>query len=168
MPRHTGAVDRVVGVARHVRKHGLWLLVGFVALAVAVSVGALLLDDPEDGWAPTPPKASAGFSAPAAWLRVAEGFGRAFTRTSPGQEAWFFALSSWLTDEQAEMYRDVPVSAIPAGALEGVEVAAPDGRTTRGLVTYDTGLVLEVRLVHVEAAGGWLVATVSPAPSEPH
>lgn len=112
--------------------------------------------------------AGTGGGAPAGWSEVARGFGLAFTRTSVGREAWFAAMSSWLTPEQAAEYRDVPIEDIPNGELIEVDVAEPDGAShTLGTLTYDTGMVLEVGLSHVESAGGWLVARVSLAGTHP-
>lgn len=106
--------------------------------------------------------------APAGWSEAARGFGLAFTRTSAGQEAWFAAMSSWLTPEQAALYREVAIEDIPAGELIEVDVAEPGSTPhTRGTLTYDTGMVLEVGLSHVESAGGWLVARVSLVTTEP-
>ncbi len=96
-----------------------------------------------------------------AWTHVARGFGETFTRTSMGQEAWFTAMSSWMTDAQADMYQDVPINDVPTGTLSDISVDHPGaGDTTFGVLTYDTGMKLEVSLVHVEAAGGWLIASV--------
>ncbi|PSL05295.1 hypothetical protein CLV30_104161 [Haloactinopolyspora alba] len=114
------------------------------------------------------PTAPATNESARSWAAVARGFGRTFTRTGLGQEAWFAALSSWLTDDQAARYRNVPIADIPTGTLTGVRIDAPgDSDTTGGVLTYDTGMVLEVGLVHDEAAGGWLVATVAPASTAP-
>lgn len=103
-------------------------------------------------------------ASPRGWLDVARGFGQTFTQTALGQEAWFSAMSSWLTEEQAAMYRDVPIEQIPTGTLQDVDIEDPgDGPATRGLLTYDTGMVLEVKLSYVDSAGSWLVASVTLA-----
>lgn len=123
---------------------------------------------PPSGTRPAPgehePEGSqaAGGAAPGGWSEVARGFGLAFTRTSVGQEAWFAAVSSWLTPEQAAQYADVAIERIPTGTLTTVEIADPGAQPhARATLTYDTGMVLEIGLSYVGAAGGWLVARVS-------
>lgn len=98
---------------------------------------------------------------------VARGFGRAFTRTAMGQAAWLAAISSWMTREQAQLYRGVVLDEIPAGTLRSLHVDHLSPGRARGLLSYDTGMLLEVRLVHVDAAGSWLVASVKPARKNP-
>lgn len=157
------------------RREWPWVLFGLAALTCAGAITAILASGPDHG---TAPSSLGDFSRPShsapesrqpktagttidAWTHVARGFGQTFTRTSLGQDAWFTAMSSWLTDDQAAMYSDVPISDVPSGTLSDVAVADPGvGDTTSGVLTYDTGLKLEVGLVHIEAAGGWLVASV--------
>ncbi|WP_069110186.1 hypothetical protein [Jiangella alba] len=100
---------------------------------------------------------------PPGWSEVARGFGLAFTRTGVGHEAWFASLSSWLTPEQAAVYRDVPIDAIPTGTLVRVDVGDPASEHAQGTLTYDTGMVLAVGLSYRAGAGSWLVARVELA-----
>lgn len=105
--------------------------------------------------------------APDGWREAAEGFGQTFTQTGLGQDAWYTAVSSWMTPAQAEQYAQVPVEHIPTGTLVDVEVADPGGALfTAGRLTYDTGLVLEVGLTYDATSTGWLIATVAPAATE--
>lgn len=180
---------RAVGVIGFLRQHWLWLLVAVTALACGCAVFAILSTGPRP--VPLPSAGSSSVSAtpgelmstsspssPAApsataetadvigasaggWAEVATGFGRTFTQTTLGQQAWFAAVSSWLTDEQAAMYRDVRVADIPTGTLVDVDVDDPGEATkTRGVLTYDSGMKLDLGLVYAEPAGGWLIASV--------
>ncbi|TDD96024.1 hypothetical protein [Jiangella asiatica] len=98
------------------------------------------------------------------WTEAARGFGQAFTHTEVGRDAWFAAMSTWLTPQQADRYREVPVEDVPGGVLRDVSVEDPSGGTiTRGRLTYDTGMILEVGLSFDDSAGGWLVARVTLA-----
>jgi hypothetical protein len=100
------------------------------------------------------------------WVDAARGFGQTFTRTSLGQQEWYAAMSSWLTDDQARLYRDISIQQIPAGYLDEIHVDDPGERLfTRGELVYNTGMVLDVGLAYVESAGSWLVASVVPADS---
>ncbi|TDD66983.1 hypothetical protein E1262_20380 [Jiangella aurantiaca] len=111
-----------------------------------------------------PPSSKDAGGVPAGWSEVTRGFGLAFTRTSVGRDAWFAAMSSWLTPEQAAEYRDVAIDTIPTGELVEIEVADPGpAAQAHGRLTYDTGMVLEVGLSYRAAAGGWLVARVELA-----
>ncbi|MBB5787447.1 hypothetical protein [Jiangella mangrovi] len=165
----------------------LWLLVAAVALAGVVVIGAIARSGPGsetlqpiaggsspeasgvgDDDAPAAPAGERSGAAvagqPAGWSEAARGFGLAFTRTRVGRDAWFAAMSSWLTPEQAAQYREVPIDDIPAGELLEVDVTAPGAEPhTHGTLTYDTGMVLEVGLSYETSAGGWLVARVSLA-----
>lgn len=101
---------------------------------------------------------------PEGWAAAARGFGHAFTRTAVGQDAWFAAMSTWLTPEQARRYRGVPIHEIPGGVLQEVTVAEPAGtHSTHGQLRYDTGMVLNVGLSYSATEGGWLVARVTLA-----
>lgn len=114
--------------------------------------------------APRATRQGRSFAARQAWADVARGFGRTFTHTVLGQDAWFAAMSSWLTDEQAARYRDVPIRDIPSGTLERVDVRPPGRRDrTTGTLTYDTGMRLNIGLIYATSSGGWLVASVRPA-----
>lgn len=150
---------------------------GTVAAVVSVSAAALVVSCS----AGTSPRPSSPMTAPVAtgtstaippravsdlrmdpWVDVAVGFGRTFTATTLGQDAWFASVSTWLSDEQAALYRDIPVDNIPAGRLIAVEADQPVGGATRGLLIYDTGMVLDIALEYVGSRGSWLVVSIVP------
>ena len=179
------------GVIGFLRQQWLWLLVALTALGCGGAVVSILVDGPRPVALPSPgpsgpsapittpdgpaamtsPSAPVGATeavgaSPSGWADVARGFGQTFTRTTLGQPAWFAAVSSWLTDEQAAMYRDVDVGDIPPGTLTDVDIDDPgDATRTRGVLTYDSGLKLDLGLVYTETAGGWLIASVRLAGS---
>jgi hypothetical protein len=100
---------------------------------------------------PPPPSVSGRESlgaAPAGARETAEGFGRAFTNVSGGQNAWYTRLAVFLTPEKAAEYRAVPIEALPSGTLVKADVETPGNRVALAVLTYDSGLVLNLTLAH--------------------
>jgi hypothetical protein len=99
---------------------------------------------------------------PAGWRETAEGFGRAFTDTRGGQQAWFNRLAPFLTPEKAEQYKRVPVEAVPKGALVSVDMRTPTGVAGDARLAYDSGLVIEITVAHNGLK--WQVASIIDRP----
>lgn len=160
------AAAPVGGRRRRTRRAGL--LAGAVVAALTLFIGTAIVRGGSNGNTPDALPVSVGVADERAdaegWAAAARGFGHAFTRTAVGQDAWFAAMSTWLTSEQARRYRDVPIHDIPGGVLQEVTVAEPAGaHATHGRLRYDTGMVLNVGLSYSDAEGGWLVARVTLA-----
>lgn len=96
------------------------------------------------------------------WRETAEGFGRAFTDTSGGHQAWINRLVPFLTPEAAERYRRVPIEAVPSAALTRIDMSEPSGSVAAAVLTYDSGLQVDITLAHNGLE--WEVATVVDRP----
>ncbi|MEV0133887.1 hypothetical protein AB0H83_36145 [Dactylosporangium sp. NPDC050688] len=97
-------------------------------------------------------------STPPGLRETAEGFGRAFTNTQGGQRAWYERLAAFLNADTAAPYKNVPIENVPTGAVVNVELHELAATVGEARLTYDTGLVIDIRLAH--NAVKWEVVSV--------
>jgi hypothetical protein len=88
-----------------------------------------------------------GSPAPGA-REAAEGFGRALTNVQGGQKAWVDRLAAFLSPRQAALYKNVPVENAPSGTLIRVDLNQLADVVAEAHLTYDTGLVIGIRLAY--------------------
>lgn len=109
---------------------------------------------------PSPePGGTSPASNPEPWLAAATGYANAFTAPVANDE-WVAGLAPWVTLHLAEQYELTDPARRPRGAVDNVETITPGDYSAHVNITYDTGLVLNVRVAN--GPDGWRVTYVEP------
>lgn len=104
------------------------------------------------------------------WQPAAEGFGRAFTDTSAGRDAWLAGLRPWVAPSLGDGYAQTDIDLVPTDTFEQVLDPQPqDGEIPTVVVhlKYAGGLLLEATVSQDPTTGRWVVTTVVPLDGPP-
>lgn len=109
---------------------------------------------------PSEPAQAPPANVPDPWLAAATGYADAFTAPVADHDEWVAGMAPWVTPHLAEQYDLTDPARRPRGDVDSVETITPGDYSAHVSITYDTGLVLKVRVVN--GPGGWQVTYVEP------